>query len=70
MVTSMTSRTLVSVGRGRRHSRRSGAGGAEGNGGGAKGEGGGAGLWRLLLTLQQQPPQTGATPLPFGATGA
>eukprot|EP01043_Picozoa_sp_COSAG02_P013312 COSAG02_NODE_530_length_20697_cov_20.103457_11_plen_66_part_00 len=29
-----------------------------------------AGLWRLLLTLQQQPPQTGATALPFGATGA
>eukprot|EP01043_Picozoa_sp_COSAG02_P016729 COSAG02_NODE_742_length_17794_cov_22.222718_4_plen_82_part_00 len=37
----------------RRHSCRSGASGA-------KGEGGGAGLWRLLLTLQQQPPQTGA----------
>ena len=28
------------------------------------------GLWRLLLTLQQQPPQTGATPIPFGTDGA
>ena len=59
----------------RRHSRRSGAilavqapfspfrrhFGASG----AKGEGGGAGLWRLLLTLQQQPPQTGAPPTPL-----
>ena len=28
------------------------------------------GLWRLLLKCKQQPPQTGATALPFGATGA